>query len=78
MSQHNALCGCGGCIAPPGMGAVWAVPTNYDWTSHRRYVPGMGEVVLGDSGWTLGDVASLSLIILAGVSLYRVMNGHKP
>lgn len=32
---------------------------------------GFGEVMLGDSGWTLGDAASLALIVLTAFSIWK-------
>ena len=78
------MCGCQAwqeCVdcqaRTPGLGArgSWPVPTNYDPTLHRRY--GMGEVVLGTTGWTLGDVASLALVVLAGMSVWKGLNGRR-
>lgn len=87
LGRLGAMCGCGtgqtctDCQAHmPGLAgrASWATPTNYDPTLHRRYAyPGMGEVMIGSSGWTLGDVASLALVVLAGMSVWKGMNGRR-
>lgn len=81
----------------PGLGARWAVPTNYDPALHRHYTEGssgafgrvvslnksdalvyqrpqpaaLGEIALGESGWMLSDVASLGLIVLAAIAVWK-------
>lgn len=85
LGRLGAMCGChdghvcADCQAVmPGLGARWATPTNYDPTHHRRYTyGGMGEVLIGSSGWTLGDMASVALIVLAGMSVWKGLNGRR-
>jgi len=38
---------------------------------------GMGEIALGTSGWMLSDVASLALVVLAAMSVWKGMNGRR-
>jgi hypothetical protein len=61
----------------PSLGAA-RVPLNT--TNALRYQrpqsPGLGEVPLGTSGWMLSDVASLALVVLAAMSVWKGMNGR--
>lgn len=38
---------------------------------HVMGMRGFGEVMLGSSGWTLGDAASLALIVLTAFSIWK-------
>lgn len=38
---------------------------------HVMGMRGFGEVMLGSSGWTLGDAASLALIIFTALSIWK-------
>jgi len=49
-----------------------------DTTRYQRLqAPGMGEIALGTSGWMLSDVASLALVVLAAMSVWKGMNGRR-
>jgi hypothetical protein len=61
----------------PGMGAVLSHRQTNPMIYQRPQAPGMGEVMIGSSGWTLGDVASLALVVLAGMSVWKGMNGRR-
>ena len=60
-----------------GMGRV--VPYNATNASvYQRPQPrGMGEIAIGTSGWMLSDVASLALVVLAAMSVWKGMNGRR-
>lgn len=59
----------------PGMGALLPLTQTNALRYQRPQAPGMGEVMIGSSGWTLGDVASLALVVLAAMSVWKGMNG---
>lgn len=54
----------------PGMGAVVPFAQTNASVYQREQPPGLGQVVLG-WGWTLGDAASLALVVLAGLTIYK-------
>lgn len=58
-----------------GMGTVIQLGQTNAAIYQREQAPGMGEIVLG-GGWTLGDVASLALVVLAGMSVWKGLNGR--
>jgi hypothetical protein len=60
----------------PGMGAVIQLGQTNASIYQREQAPGMGEITLG-GGWTLGDVASLALVVLAGMSVWKGLNGRR-
>lgn len=54
-----------------GIGAVVPLNRTNPLLYQRPQPPGLGEVMLGSSGWALSDVASLGLIVLAGLALWK-------
>ena len=55
---------------PPGMGSI------IDSTA-RGGLGSLGEVPIGSSGWMLSDVASLGLVVLAGLALWKEVRGER-
>lgn len=54
-----------------GMGAAVPIAQTNALIYQRPQAPGMGEITLGDSGWTLGDLASAALIVLAVIAIRK-------
>jgi hypothetical protein len=60
----------------PSLGRVVPLNTTNASRYQRPQSPGMGEIPIGTSGWMLSDVASLALVVLAAMSVWKGMNGR--
>lgn len=54
-----------------GLGAVVPLRQTNAMQYQRLQPLGLGEIALGDSGWMLSDVASLGLILLAAIAVWK-------
>lgn len=60
-----------------GYGAVVRADQTNPLVYQRPQPRGMGEVMLGSTGWALSDVASLALVVLAGMAVWKGFNGKR-